>query len=1015
MAHTTLLVSNGFLQEYPFDKPHALAISIGSAGWYEWLKHHRSFRFEHQSMTYTARKEQRPGGWYWYASRRAHGTLRTLYLGKSEDLTLERLILVGQQLGNVPPSPSPDIKPVQPFSATQPDPLLTTKLTVPPAKADLVSRPRLIARMQESLRRKLLLVIAPAGYGKTTLLGAWIAQSTMPVAWVSLDESDNDPLHFWSYSLAALNTLRPGTSAALYSLLQASPTEPFLTTLINTFATFSEQTALVFDDYHLIRSNAIHAALNFLVEHLPPCIHVVIASRSEPPLALARFYARDDAAKLGLADLRFTMDEAEMFLTRVMDLPLSTQQIDVLRARTEGWVAGLQLAALSMRHSESVTHFIEAFSGDDHYIFDFFVEEVLHGLPEHMQQFLLQTSILDHLSGSLCDAVTGQNGGAEMLMTLEQANLFVISIDTQRRWYRYHHLFADHLRHRLSLIQPDLIAILRQRAAVWYAGHGQSHEAISYALAAADFALAADLLEEFAITMLPYGRAETMLAWLERLPADMVRTRPGLALAQAFAFLALSQFAAAEPYAHYAHLALQTCSDLDTSARQTLQGYIEAVRGTIAINLGEASAAIDHSHQALQLLTQEDVLSHYWIAQVVLNLADAYHGNDPAAARAMYVEAVSLNRAAGNLATAVTALSTLGRISARQGFLYESEQTYRQALTLGEEGGVQLPWPSTGKAYIYLGEVLYEWNDLIRAEQHVRHGIHLCEQWRHIYHMAEGMMILAQVQVALGNLKEGSATLEHAKHLVEETTLGASRRPVSIPRFRWLSNQIASAQTEILVRRGDLTAATDWADQCGLSVTDPSNQNPTEYDATLARLLVALGRPAAAAAWLRRLSCTTEVERWNSDMIKILVAWVAALDASGARDQATAVLERALRLAEPGGYIRTFLDEGACIQRVLSYIVSRGTASAYIHRLLAAFRAEGHDVPPPGTALADPLSERELMVLHLLADGLSSSQIARELIVAVSTVRTHIKHIYAKLDAHTRGEAVERARTLRLI
>jgi len=1017
MARTTLLVSNGFLQERPCDTTHAPAISIGSVAWFDWLKQHRSFRFEHQGITYTARKEQRPGGWYWYASCRTHGTLRTRYLGRSEDLTLERLILVGQQLATIPLSPSRNVTPEQPFFAAQPASLLTTKLTVPPSRIDLVSRPRLIARVQAGLQRKLLLVIAPAGYGKTTLLGSWIAQSNMPVAWVSLDESDNDSIRFWSYVVAALNALRPGSSAALLPLLsspQASPMEFFLTMLINTFAAIPEHIALVFDDYHVIHSDTIHAALHFLIEHLPPRIHVVLASRSEPPLALARFYARGDAVALSQAELCFTADEAKIFLTQIMKLELSMQQVGQLRARTEGWVAGLQLAALSMQHCENVAAFIETFTGDDRYIFDFFVEEVFHGLPEHLQQFLLRTSVLEHLSGPLCDAVTGQTGAAETLMTVERANLFVICSDTQRHWYRYHRLFADYLRHRLSRTQPDLVAVLQQRAAIWYAQHGQSQEAITYALEASDFPLAAHLLEEFVLMTRPHGRAQTLLAWLDRLPADMVRTRPALALARAFALLALSQFAAAEPSVRDAEAALHASSDLDTRMQQTLRGYIEAVRATVAINLGETAAAIDHSQQALQLLTQEDTLSRYWIAQVVLNLADASQENNPAAARALYTQAVTLNRAVGNLATAITAMSALARLTAHQGLLYEAERIYRQALTLGEEGGVQLPWPSTGKAYIYLGELLYEWNDLAGAAKYLKRGIQLCEQWSHVYHTAEGMMVLAKVQAAQGDLNGGIATLEHAKCLVEEAILRAPQH-VSVPKFHSLSHRITAVQTEFLVRHGDLEAATRWADQHGLSLADASNQSRAGYAATLARLLVALGKPDDALVVLKRLPRTTSAEHWNSDMLKLLVDQAAALEATDSVVQATAILERALRLAEPGGYIRTFLDAGVRIQRLLAHLVSRGTASAYVHMLLAAFREGGHAVPRAGVALADPLSERELTVLHLLANGLSSSEVAKELIVAVSTVRTHIKHVYAKLDAHTRSEAVERAQMLGLI
>ncbi len=1019
MAHLTIRVRNGLLEAPGRDGLPTDIIPVGSSEWFDWLAQHRSFRFEHSSTPYTARREQRPGGWYWYASRRFEGILHTLYLGRSEDLTLERLDEVAQRLARVPLHPSrADVKATRNVSLS-PDLLLATKLTAPQARPTHVARPRLITRLQTGIWRKLVLVVAPAGYGKTTLLSAWIASSTLPAAWISLDSGDNDPMRFWSYVITALDRQHPGIGERLLPVIRAAhqpPAEVLLILLINALAATPEGVVLVFDDYHLIHTASIHAALTFLLEHLPPHVHLVLISRAEPPFSLARLRARGDVTELNLADLRFTPDEVATFLYKGAGLDLSASQVDKLATRTEGWITGLQLAALSLQQYRDAARFIETFSGDDRHIFDYFTEEVLQGQPEHLQAFLLKTSILESMSGPLCDAIIDQQGSAEILRALEQANLFVAPTDTQRNWYRYHPLFAELLRRRLDQVFPGLEKTLYLRATAWYARHGLLHQAIHHALDAEDFVWAARLVEEVVTTTLRFGEAVTRLAWLEELPGEIIATRPRLELTRTQAYLELGQFAAAASSLQDAEAALIACSDLPANEQRILSAWVRGLRSTIAINFGDAQGAIEDAQYALAIFSSDQEQYRIEIAQLLLNLADAHeYDNDPAMVESMYSEAVAHNRAAGNLATAITTMSGLGRTQARQGNLHEAAQTLREALALAREGDIPLPWPSTGKAHVYLGALLYEWNDLDGAAHHLTEGIHLCQQWGHVYHQAEGFMFMAMVQTARGNQQTACAMLEQAQLLVDEATLGA-RKPVFIPRLRQLSNELAATQAEFLLARDDLDEATQQVQQCGLNLTITLDRSPTEYDLTLARLLVALGRTQDAVSLTERLASTLESEQWTDYTIKVLTAHASTLEARGETMRALPLLERALQLARSGGFVRTFLDEGTRVHRLLSLLAANNRPTTdYARALLTTLHAGHEHSRLPESDLAESLSEREIAILRLLATGLSSPEVATHLIIAVSTVRTHIKHIYAKLQVHTRAEAVRQAQMLRLL
>jgi len=808
-------------------------------------------------------------------------------------------------------------------------PLLTTKLYIPPVRPELVSRPRLIERLNEGLHRKLTLISAPAGFGKTTLLSEWAAGCGRPVAWVSLDEGDNDPARFLAYSVGALQTIEASVGEGVLSAFQTPqppPIETVLTALINEVAATPDPFALVLDDYHMIEAEAIHDALTFLLDHQPSQMHLVIATRADPPLSIARLRGRGQVTELRQTDLRFALDEAAEFLNRVMGLELSTDDVAALASRTEGWIAGLQMAAVSMQGQEDVAGFIQAFTGSDRYILDYLVEEVLQRQPESAQTFLLQTAILDRLTGPLCDAVIGspplvgegqgEGSGQAALERLERANLFIVPLDNERSWYRYHHLFADLLRQRLRQTQPDLAPKLHRRASAWYEQNGLTAEAIDHAMSAGDFERAARLIEQAAEQTMMRSEVATFLSWVEALPDELVHARPLL-----HAYQAGMQLMSGRPV-QVVEKHLQEAMEADPAG--SVSGAVSAFRAMLAAYQGDTRQSIELAHQALELLPEGSLFLRSVVAGI--RSLGLFYSGDVVAAKQALEEAASISQKAGNLMNAVLALCHLAELSIMQGQLYEARAFYNKALELAVDQQGR-PRPIAGVALIGLGGILRDWNDLEGAMRHLIEGVELVSQWSEAGTF-NGYVGLAYVRQAQGDVRGAREAMQTAQQVAAET------EAIKV------DDALAAAyQAHLWVIQGDLEAALRWARERGLvpslalsgtkGEVEGLGQRPSPNGRevgdgslissyprclehlTLARLYTAQGRPEAALKNLQPLLRAVEVRGWTRFVIHILVLQATALQTIGDTLQALTALERALSLAEPDDHVRIFVDEGA--------------------------------------------------------------------------------------------------------
>ena len=796
-------------------------------------------------------------------------------------------------------------------------PILTTKLYVPPPRPHAVLRPRLTGRLNEGLPRKLTLISAPAGFGKTTLLGEWVAGCERLAAWLSLDEADSDPTRFLAYLVAALQTIAPNIAEGVLGMLrspQPPPTEAVLTTLLNETATIEDDLALVLDDYHVIDARAVDDALAFVLEHLPPRMHLIISTREDPNLPLARLRARGQLGELRAADLRFTPSEAAEFLEGVMGLSLSAEDIAALEDRTEGWIAGLQLAALSMRGREDVAGFIRAFAGDNRYVVDYLVEEVLQRQPERVRSFLLQTSILERLSGPLCDAVTDQERSNALLEALERGNLFVVPLDDRRHWFRYHHLFADVLRARLMEEQPDRAPTLHRRASEWYERNGSPTDAIRHALAAEDFERAAGLVELAALEMLGSSQ-ETLYRWLMALPDEVVRARPVLSVYYAFALLGRGGFEAFDAHLRDAERWLDTSAEtserreapsvemvvVDEVAFRSLPGTIAVARAYHAGALGDVFCAADHARRALDLLPDDD---HLWRGAAASLLGIAYWtSGDLEAAYRSFADGVSHQQMTGHVRFQIAVTYILADIRIAQGRLHEAVRTYEQSLQVATEQGEPV-W-GTANLYVGLSELHRERGDLEAAKQHLLRSKELGE---HVVGLPETRY---RWYVAMARIKEAQGDLDGALDLLDE----AERQYVESPDPD--VRPVAALKTRVWVAQGRLTEALGWTRERGLSAHDDLSYLREFEHITLARVLLARYQSDReeryiheAMGLLERLLKAAEAGGRMGSVIEILVLQALAHEAQGDSPSALVPLERALSLAEPEGYVRSFWTKG---------------------------------------------------------------------------------------------------------
>jgi LuxR family maltose regulon positive regulatory protein len=880
-------------------------------------------------------------------------------------------------------------------------PLLTTKLHIPPIRPESVSRPRLTERLNEGVTRKLTLVSAPAGFGKTTLVTEWLSGLDRPHTWLSLDENDNDPARFFTYLLAALQKLAlspvegigPNIGHAAQAMLQAPqppPPESFLTSLINDIAATPQAFVLVLDDYHLIHTMPIHQQLTFFLEHQPPQMHLVITTREDPPLPLFRWRARGQTVEIRQADLKFTEEETADFLQRVMRLELSSTDVAALHQRTEGWIAGLQLAALSMRGRDDVHQLVQSFAGSHRYILDYLIEEVFQRQPADVQDFLLKTSILDRFTAPLCNAVTERDDSRDVLLALEQGNLFTVPLDESRQWYRYHRLFADLLRHRLDMVcESKHVALLHKRASQWYETNGFPADAVHHALTGSNWDRAATLILNVGESMLKDGEVTTLLAWLQALPDEEVRARPGLCLSYSWALVLTGQMDGAESYLGQAE---QTAQD-----DAVLLGEIIAAQAYIARARGDDRRTIELSQRALSLLPQAD---HTTCSVVALNLGIAHwsSGHLTEAEQAL-TEADYAAQQSGNIYARLTALCFLGTIQAAWGRLHRAAELFRQATRLGGQS------PGTALAHNDLGALLYEWNDLEAAADHLQRGIELGQRGGNVEVQIASYRTLARVKQAQGDASAALGALQEAHELAREK---------DVPPVIHARN--AACHVQIALAQDDTATAIRWAEQA----TEHADASPFYplLGLTQARLLLAQNEKTAAAEQFEALYETAVSAGWQFGVVE-----VRALQALAAPTPTAALtfLTDALTLAQPEGNVRTFLDKGEPVAALLRQAASQGIAPSYVAKLLAAFDAEApiRPVRPtprlPAQPLIEPLSERELEVLDLLADGQTNHEIAQALHVSVNTIKTHLRNIYGKLGVHNRREATAQAKKLGLV
>jgi len=957
--------------------------------------------------------------------------------------------------------------------------LLTTKLYIPPGRPESVSRPRLIERLDAGLlrKRKLTLVSAPAGFGKTTLLSEWVTGCGRPVAWLSLDEGDNDPTRFWSYLSAALQKAQSGIGETALTMLRSTPPpaiEAILTTLINEITARSLGLVLILDDYQMIKEQSIHETLAFLLDHLPPQMHLGLATRMDPPLNIARLRIRGQMTELRADDLRFTPDEAASFLNQVMDLGLSQKDVAALEARTEGWIAGLQVAAMAMQGQDNLSGFIAAFTGSHRYILSYLVEEVLQQQPEHVWTFLLQTAILDQLSASLCDVVTGISKSAgrgdddysrirrfagsqvrrfadssqQILEYLERNNLFVIPLDDEQRWYRYHHLFGDVLRARLEReFEAREIQTLHRRASDWYEQHGFALRGVQHALDTQDHEHAAQLIERHAEEIFQRSELNTLLEWIRALPDELVEERPLLSMIYGWVLLATGHADEAERCMHNIERAVGATADVlaaDSAERRSLTP--EALGALVEVTVLRISQALGQFDIPFILeLTQrmlpyvdDDTRPYLYNhpadlrSVVIFDMALAYEFSGQVnAARQAFADAAELSREQRNQFILLMAMSHLAQLQVLQGQLWEAEKTYRQAL----QWGTEIAGPSSpiaGFAHIGLGNLSVERNELDAALTRLQEGIALLEPWRNREGLLAGYIGLARVKRAQG---DWSSAFEAVDALAELC---------STPDAQMVLPVVEAFRALLSIEQGNLDAAQRWAGMSGLSADGALVYLREGETLIFARALVAQGKAQGklddAIRLLTRLLAAAQDGERGGRVIEVLVLQAVALKAQVRQAEALAALERALVLAEPEGYARVFIDQGDVMAELLSQV---DILPAYVGRLLAALenetkakelalqspRPEGVGSLPKGrtaeepalpldldqSSLVEPLSERELELLRLIAAGMTNRTIAESLMVSVNTVKTHARSIYGKLGVRNRTQAAARARELGLI
>jgi LuxR family transcriptional regulator, maltose regulon positive regulatory protein len=901
------------------------------------------------------------------------------------------------------------------------DELLATKINLPRPRPDRLARSRLRQRLDEGLGRALILVCTPPGFGKTTLLADWATSTAMPVAWLSLDPDDNDPARFWRYVVAALERAGVAVAERVGSLSpqggEASG-HAVVTAVINQLEALPDQVVLALDDYHVIESSPIHDGVAFLLDHLPPQLHLVIAGRSDPPLQLARLRATGRLCELRAADLRFTPEETGAFLRELWGLDLAPEAVTVLEGRTEGWAVGLQLAALSLRDRPDPDVFLDAFSGTHRFILDYLSEEVLERQPQPVRAFLLQSSVLERLSGPLCDAVTGTSGGQDMLEALERANLFLVPLDEERRWYRFHHLFADLLRASLQRSHPELAPELHRRAADWCQQHGLIDDAIRHRLGSGDAPSAARLVEEQLDEALRRGEDVILQRWLSALPEEAVQAVPALCLAQGLMEFHLGHLHSVERLLEHAEQAFDPRRQPPRPVRTTagmvaeLPAAIALLRAELTAVRGDSAGTAGYARSALAEMAAEEHAPRFW-ARWLLAFAAWLGGRMEDAERAL-VELVAEGRATPEFDPVMSTGFTLARVQRARGRLDAALRTCQDGLSFATQGG-RLTGYQAGEPHVGIAEVLYERDELDLALEHVTQGIELCRQVLVLRKWDRGLCTLGWIRQAMGEADAALEAMDEACRLYPTVEVASLFNPAPAERAR------------LLLAQGRVDEAARWTEERGLSDDDEVSY-PRERDhLVLARVLLARAEPARALGLLDRLDTLAELQGRAASVIEIRALRALALQATGDHQGALAAVAEALSLAQPERCVRVFADEGPPMAALLKSLMgarragrwaaASGAAQEHLNRVVQAFAPAGPrgTTAAAGLGLIEPLTAREREVLSLIAAGRRNREIANELVVTIETVKKHTSHIFDKLGAANRTQAVTRARELGLV
>ena len=875
--------------------------------------------------------------------------------------------------------------------------LLATKLFFPIARPNFVHRPRLVTKLDSGLRGPLTLISAPAGSGKTSLMADWREGpgENSQVAWLSLDPSDNDLLRFLTYLTAALESASPDLTRSTIALLQLPQTPPLdaiVDSLLEALSSLTVDLVLVLDDYHLITNLQIHDLINHLLSHQHPTFHIAILTRADPPLPLGRLRVRNELTEIRVHDLRFTREEAAAFLSQTMSLSLSQDQVASLEARTEGWIAGLQLAALSMQGREDVEDFVTAFTGSHHYVVDYLVDEVLSLQSEKMREFLLKTSLLERMNASLCNALTGESDGQSMLEELHRSNLFISALDDDRQWYRYHQLFADVLQNRLRQASANTIPELHHRAAEWFESNGFLSEGMAHALATQDMKFAAKMVERNSATMLMRGEMRTLLQWMEAID-PILHQYASLCISKAWALAFTNRSDAVEELLQEAERLIADDAD------HPIWGDIAALRANLLIAGGQSRAAIENARDALKRLPEGNL-----IVRGVVNLTlggACWAEGELTESFAALDEASRIGLKVGSAHLASAALYGLAYGYSLLGGLHRARVYYEQAIQASTRKDGQL-LPTAAEACVGLGNLLYEWNDLSAAENNLENGVRLSHQLGRLSSLAYGQISMARLQQAKGKVAQALALLKDAESHLQSSILHPEAESL-----------LVAAQMEYFLYRGTVQSAEQVADQRGYFMDGPVNLlNSSEY-VQFGYLLLARKDVKQAVKLAERIIEFAASYGWNDVLIRANILHAQALAKQGQTGRAIQSMRQALRLAQPEDYMRVFTDQGESVKQILETMKAGANGQKdFVYKLLAAF---GETSVPSQGSLVEALSERELEVLRLVALGKSNQQIADELVLATGTVKKHLNNIFGKLGVQNRTECVARARELNLL